>query len=75
MQHAVNFHCFNYITDPPFITMLQSYPHDIAHDHKALLGSNITLYCTAHGNPKPVWKWTLSTKDVSVHVCVFFALF
>ena len=62
---------FNYLTDPPFITTLQTFPHAIAHDHKALLGSNITLYCTAHGNPKPVWKWTICSKDVSLYCRLF----
>lgn len=42
----------------PFITNLKTFPLTEDHNHRVEKGSNLSLYCTAHGNPVPQWTWT-----------------
>jgi len=47
--------------DKPFITHLKISPINVEHKATVSERSNVTLFCTGHGNPAPVWSWTFVT--------------
>ncbi|XP_053372815.1 fibroblast growth factor receptor-like [Mercenaria mercenaria] len=49
----------------PYISHLRTFPWTEEHNHQTEEGSNITLACEAHGNPRPNWTWKFFPKKVN----------
>ncbi|XP_053372812.1 vascular endothelial growth factor receptor 1-like [Mercenaria mercenaria] len=49
----------------PYISHLRTFPRTEEHNHQTEEGSNITLACEAHGNPRPDWTWKFFPKKVN----------
>ncbi|KAL4228426.1 hypothetical protein ACF0H5_011473 [Mactra antiquata] len=51
----------------PFISHMKTVPYTDGKNHEVREGSNLTLFCAAHGNPEPTFKWQFNgSEDNSV---------